>query len=93
MRFVEAIPDITPLLQPTKLGDYATYSFFAIAGVFLGGEIGLLTGAGSAKRTINKNPESRARIEKAFRGFRADMLRREVKALESGKGDLGLIGV
>lgn len=86
---VEAIPDITPLLQPTKLGDIATYTFFSIAGVFLGGEVGLLSGAASAKRTITRDPEVRGRVERAYRGFRADVLREELKVLEKEGGEGG----
>jgi len=83
----EAIPDITPLLQPTKMGDIATYTFFSIAGIFLGGEIGLLSGASSARRTITRDPETRARVEKAFRGFRADVLKKELQILENSDAD------
>lgn len=86
----EAIPDVTPLLKPTSLGDFAAYTFFSIAGIFLGGEIGVLSGAASAKRTITRDPETRARVERAFRGFRADVLRKEIQVLESGKeGEAG----
>ena len=84
----EAIPDITPLLQPTLLGDIATYTFFSITGLFLGGEFGVLTGASSAKRTINRNPGTRDRIERAFKGFRIDMLKNEIQMLERGKDTL-----
>ena len=80
------------MMRPTTVGDFAAYTFFSIAGVFLGGEVGLLTGAGSAKRTISKDPEARARIEKAFRGFRADMLRQEIQMLENGEGERVLLG-
>jgi len=81
----EAIPDIVPLLRPTKAGDIAAYGFFSIAGLFLGGESGLLTGAGSARRTISRDPAARERIERAFRAFRADVLKKEVKMLEGAK--------
>lgn len=37
---VEAIPDLTPLLKPTTLGDFATYFLAAAGGLFLGGELG-----------------------------------------------------
>ena len=79
-------------MRPTTAGDFAAYTFFSIAGVFLGGETGLLTGASAAKRTISKDPETRARIEKAFRGFRADMLRKEIQMLEKGEGKGALLG-
>lgn len=89
---VEAIPDIAPLLKPTTLGDIATYFFFSAGGLFLGGETGLLTGSASASRTITRDPESRARIEAAFRKFRADVLRKEADDLDGGKGVAGVLG-
>jgi hypothetical protein len=81
----EAIPDITPLMKPSTLGDIAAYTFFSIAGLFVGGEAGFLTGTWSAKRTITGNPEAKARIEKAFNSFRADVLRKQVEQLERGE--------
>jgi hypothetical protein len=36
----EAIPDVTALMKPTPLGDIAAYTFFSIAGLFVGGETG-----------------------------------------------------
>jgi hypothetical protein len=78
----EAIPDITPLLQPTLLGDAATYTFFGIAGLFLGGETGLLTGASSARRTITRDPARKERVEKALGAFRIDALKKEIDMLE-----------
>lgn len=90
--FTEAIPNITPLLKPSILGDVATYFFFGAGGLFLGGETGLLTGTGSAARTVSSDPESRARIETAFKKFRADVLRKEADALDGGKGVAGALG-
>ncbi|KPI41786.1 uncharacterized protein AB675_5681 [Cyphellophora attinorum] len=78
----EAIPDIAPLMKPTPLGDIAAYTFFSIAGLFVGGEIGFLTGAWSAKRTISADPEVRRRVETAFRKFRADVMRKQIADLE-----------
>jgi hypothetical protein len=37
---LESIPDLTPLLKPTTVGDVATYFFAAAGGLFLGGELG-----------------------------------------------------
>lgn len=37
---LEPIPDLTPLLKPSTLGDFATYFFASIGGLFLGGELG-----------------------------------------------------
>ena len=82
---IEAVPDITPLIRPTKAGDIAAYGFFSVAGLFLGGETGLLTGAGSARRTISRDSAAKERIEKAFRAFRADVLRKEIEMLEGGE--------
>jgi hypothetical protein len=55
---------------------------FSVGGLFLGGEIGLLTGTASASRTITKDPESRERIEKAFKNYRIDVLKREIQQLQ-----------
>lgn len=37
---IESIPDLTPLLKPTTLGDFATYFFASVGGLLLGGELG-----------------------------------------------------
>lgn len=86
----EAIPDITPLLKPTTFGDFAAYSFFAAGGLFLGGELGLLIGSYTAKKSITKDPETKNRIEKAFNSFRADVMRKQIEELESGKRQFDL---
>ncbi len=75
-------------MRPTTAGDVAVYTFFSIAGVFIGGEVGLLLGASAAKRNTTKHPETRARFVKALRGFRADILRKEIQMLE-GHGGIG----
>ncbi|KAI0843633.1 hypothetical protein F5Y06DRAFT_8058 [Hypoxylon sp. FL0890] len=80
----EAIPDITPLMQPSKYGDIATYFFFGLGGTILGGELGFLLGTWSASRAITKDPARRNRIEVAYRRFKADFLRQEADRLESG---------
>lgn len=89
-RDIEAIPDISPLIKPTPVGDIAAYTFFSIAGIFLGGEIGLWTGVTSARRMITNDPERKARVEKAFRGFRVDVLKKEIQTLETGEADFSL---
>ncbi|KAF2256216.1 hypothetical protein BU26DRAFT_513052 [Trematosphaeria pertusa] len=76
------IPDITNQLAPSKWSDAATYFFFSVGGLFLGGELGFLTGTASASRTIEKDPEARERIEKAFKKYRIDVLKQEIKQLE-----------
>jgi hypothetical protein len=80
------IPDVTEMMKPTPLGDVATYLFLGSGGLFLGGEIGILSGSWSAKRTIQQDPESKKRIEKAFRGFKADVLKKQITDLEKGEG-------
>ncbi|CEO59885.1 hypothetical protein PMG11_04535 [Penicillium brasilianum] len=80
----EPIPDLTPLLKPTTLGDVATYFFASLGGLFLGGELGFAGGAASGSRRITADPERKKRIETAFRRFRADVLRREADSLDKG---------
>ncbi|KAF7713658.1 Uncharacterized protein PECH_001131 [Penicillium ucsense] len=80
----EALPDLTPMLKPTTLGDVATYFFASLGGLFLGGELGFAGGAASGSRTITADPERRQRVETAFRRFRADLLRREADSLDKG---------
>ena len=80
----QAIPDLTPMLRPTTVGDVAAYTLFGFGGIFLGGETGLLTGSWSARSTINRDAAVRERVEKAFRSFRADVLRKEIQQLEGG---------
>ncbi|KAI0181752.1 hypothetical protein GGR52DRAFT_578036 [Hypoxylon sp. FL1284] len=79
-----AVPDITPLMRPSRYGDIATYFFFGLGGTVLGGELGVLLGTWSASRTISKDAGRRRRIETAFRRFKADYLRQEAALLESG---------
>jgi len=55
----------------------------------LGGELGLLAGTWSASRIISKDPARLARIEKAYRLFKADVLKKEAERLEKG-GDTAL---
>ncbi|KAJ5807011.1 hypothetical protein N7474_010603 [Penicillium riverlandense] len=80
----EPIPDLTPLLKPSTLGDVATYFFASAGGLFLGGELGFAGGAASGSRSISADPESKKRIETAFRKFRADVLRKEADSLDQG---------
>ncbi|KAH8648544.1 hypothetical protein BX600DRAFT_555022 [Xylariales sp. PMI_506] len=80
----EPIPDMTPYLQPTRLGDFATYFFFGLGGTFLGGELGFLLGTWSAARLISSDTDRKKRIETAYRRFKADYLRSEAKRLEAG---------
>jgi hypothetical protein len=41
-----------------------------------------LTGTASASRTITKDPETKERIEKAFKNYRIDVMKQEIQALE-----------
>jgi len=81
----EPIPNLVPLMKPSTLGDFATYTFLGAGGLFFGGETGLLTGSFSARSSINSDRESRERIETAFRKFRADALRVQANLIDSGK--------
>lgn len=79
----EPIPDITSQISgPSRWGDAATYFLFSVGGLFIGGELGLITGTASASRTITKDPEARARIEKAFKNYRIDVLKREIESMQ-----------
>jgi len=82
----EAIPDLTNMLKPTTFGDIFTYTFFGAGGLFIGGESGLLLGGWSAGRQVKSDPDSAKRIEQAFRGFRADVLKKEAELLDKGTG-------
>lgn len=86
-----AIPDVTPLLKPSTAGDVATYALLGTGGLFLGGETGFLTGSWSATRVIGRDAESRERIERAFRRFRAEVLRKEADRLDGGSSITDLI--
>jgi hypothetical protein len=84
MRDVETVPDLTPYLRPSRLGDIATYFFFGLGGTFLAGELGFLIGTWSAARAISSDPSRRKRVENAYRKFKADYLRQEAKKLDEG---------
>ncbi|KAM7200396.1 hypothetical protein V8F20_005373 [Naviculisporaceae sp. PSN 640] len=79
----ETIPDLEPYIRPTRWGDVATYAAFSLGGLFLGGEMGFITGTAAASNTIMSDPESKRRIEDAFRMFQADVMRRQLTALEA----------
>lgn len=82
----EALPNLEPLLRPSRLGDFATYFFLGTGGVFLGGETGLLTGSFGARHQIADDRDSRDRIQKAFQRFQADALRKQADALDNQSG-------
>lgn len=88
----EPIPDISAQLSPSRWGDAATYFFFSVGGLFLGGELGLLSGTASATRVITGDKESRERIERAWKRYRVDVLKREIAQTEGGKGFEGFLG-
>ncbi|KAJ5633126.1 hypothetical protein N7490_009465 [Penicillium lividum] len=88
----ESLPDIPPLInKPSTFGDFATYFFASAGGLFLGGELGFAGGAAKASRSISSDPDSKKRIETAFRRFRADLLRREADALEQGTHEFDMM--
>ena len=81
----EPIPDLTPILRPSTLGDVATYTLLGAGGLFFGGETGLLTGTFRARSKIGGDRESRERIQTAFRKFQADALRTQANLLDQNK--------
>ncbi|SMQ49571.1 unnamed protein product [Zymoseptoria tritici ST99CH_3D7] len=86
----EVLPDMTSLVRPSKVGDVATFALLGMGGLFLGGEVGLLTGSFRARQGIGRDREGRDRIAGAFKKFRADALRKQAEDLErdadAGKG-------
>lgn len=82
----EVLPDLSGLLKPSKLGDFATFTLLGLGGVFLGGETGLLTGSFRARSMIAGDRESRERIQRAFQKFQADALRKQADALDQQAG-------
>jgi len=89
----EPLPDLSNLLRPSPAGDFAAYVFFSAGGLFIGGELGLLAGSWSAKRAVTSDAERKARIERAVRRYRADVLRREVKTLEAPDKESSSVGL
>ena len=86
----EALPDMRPMMRPSRFGDVATYLLLGAGGVFFGGEGGLLTGTFRARQAIAADRESRDRIQTAFRRFQADALRTQANLLEqAGNGREG----
>ena len=88
----EPIPDVTSLMQPSTLGDIMTYTLFSAGGIFIFGELGGLAGSAAAASSINSDPESRKRIETAWKRFRADVLRQQIAELDKD-ADGGLPGL
>jgi len=84
----EAIPDLTPLLKPSLLGDLVTYFFFGAGGLFIGVQSGVLTGAYMAKRHVAKDPERAKRVKHAFSGFRADLMKKEAEHMQQEAAEL-----
>lgn len=75
----------TILQPPSTFFTIFSGFFFATAGVFIGGELGLLTGGLSAKSTIGKDESSKKRIDAAFRRLKADVMRKQADLIEKGE--------
>lgn len=58
--------------------------FFSAGGLFVGGELGILTGTYAANRTISRDLSSKARIAKAYASFKADLYQKEAERLRRG---------
>ncbi|KAL1614688.1 hypothetical protein SLS54_009561 [Diplodia seriata] len=83
---IEKLPEISQLLDRTPLTDVAASLLFGAGGLFIGGELGSLSGAWSARRAIARDEDAKARIENAFRRFQADVLRKRAAELEKKAG-------
>lgn len=81
----EPLPNMAPLMKPSKLGDFAMYTLLGAGGVFFGGETGLMTGTLRARQQIAADRDSRDRIQAAFRNFQADALRAQADNIEKGR--------
>jgi len=44
--------------------------------------LGFILGTASASRTITKDPQAKERIEKAFKNYRIDAMKQEIRQLE-----------
>jgi hypothetical protein len=82
LTWAESVPDISNQLAPSKWGDATSYFFFSLGGLFLGGEAGFLTGTWSASNSITRDPAAKDRIEKAFKNYRVDAMKQEIKRME-----------
>jgi hypothetical protein len=82
----EVLPDMTALVRPSKVGDFATVTLLGLGGLFFGGETGLLAGSFRARQVIGQDRESRERIASAFKKFQADALRQQADELEQEAG-------
>ncbi|KAM0722786.1 hypothetical protein Q7P37_002228 [Cladosporium fusiforme] len=78
----QPLPDLTNAMKPSALGEIATYCLLGGGGIFFGGETGLLTGTFRARQQIGSDRDGRDRIQRAFRRFQADALRRQAQLLE-----------
>jgi hypothetical protein len=79
----EPLPDLTNAMKPSTLGDVATYFLLGGGGLFFGGETGLLAGSFRARQQIGSDRDGRDRIQRAFRRFQADALRKQAQVLEN----------
>lgn len=41
---IEALPDLSNILRPSPVGNFAAYVFFSASGLFISSELGLLGG-------------------------------------------------
>ncbi|WPG97592.1 Hypothetical protein R9X50_00037000 [Acrodontium crateriforme] len=80
------LPDLRAHLRPSRTGDFFTYLFLGLGGVFVGGEMGLLSGTFAARRMIGEDRGRRERVQRAFTGFQADALRAKAAVLDERRG-------
>lgn len=69
------VADVTSRLAPSPVDDFAAYLFLGIGGLFPSDETGFLTGTSTASTGF---------MADAYRAFKIDLLRQQVKNLEQG---------
>ena len=90
---IEIAPEVKIPLRPTVQGGIILYTLFGMTGIIFGRIAGMLWGTYAAKAMISEDPGTKARVEKAIRGFqadilkrRSDILKRQAELLDSKKG-------
>ena len=77
--------DLPKAVKPSLWGAGLAYGLAGFAGVALGTDIGGTIAMDLAKREVERDEGRKERIEKAFRGWNADMLRKKADEMDQGK--------
>ena len=62
-----------------------SYALYGFGGGYVGLVIGEKTGSSSASKTLAQDPESKKRIARAFREYKATELQKEKEEWDAGK--------